>query len=207
MGEAAENANAARVSRTLNGRAHDRRDRSSGAVGRERRERRPGLEPSAQERMPPLEVAIRQLIELGYKDPLQIARELERSHEPGWILGQLAMLAEDLVTEIARKQLGQRRRGFELALRPGLPMTHANMKLAGFWIPDHSGVPSWKAADEVTPEDLDRRAAWYESFAIGVLRRAQWCRQVAALMRQEGAPVLARLRAELPPLPEPEPAP
>ena len=109
------------------------------------------------------------------------------------------------MTEIARKQLGQRRRGFELALKPGLPMTHANMKLAGFWIPDVDGVPAWKAARDVTPDDLDRRAAWYESFAIGVLRRAQWCRQVASLMRQEGAPVLSRLRAELPPLPEPEP--
>ena len=81
------------------------------------------------------------------------------------------------------------------------------MRLVGFWIPAEDGVPSWKAASEVTPEDLDRRAAWYESFAIGVLRRAQWCRQVAALMRTEGASVLAELRVELPPLPQPEALP
>jgi hypothetical protein len=154
---------------------------------------------------PSLEAAIRQLIELGFKDPLAIARRLERTQDPDWLATQLVMLSEDLIAEIARKQLGARRRGFELALRPGQPLATANMKLAGFWIPAEDGTPAWKAASEVTAEDLDRRAAWYESFAIGVLRRAQWCRQVAALMRHEGATVLAELRAELPLLPEPEP--
>jgi hypothetical protein len=151
-----------------------------------------------------LEAAIRQLIEVGFKDPLAIARRLGRTHDPDWLATQLVMLSEDLIAEIARKQLGARRRGFELALRPGQPLAHANMKLAGFWIPAEDGTPAWKAAAEVTAEDLDRRAAWYESFAIGVLRRAQWCRQVAALMRDEGVSVLADLRAELPLLPEPE---
>lgn len=151
-----------------------------------------------------LEAAVRQLIELGFKDPLAIARRLESMHAPEWLTAQLVMLSEDLIAEIARKQLGQRRRGFELALKPGQPIADANMKLAGFWIPAEDGTPAWKAAGEVTPEDLDRRAEWYESFAIGVLRRAQWCRQVASLMRQEGVPVLADLRGELPPLPAPE---
>jgi hypothetical protein len=155
---------------------------------------------------PSLEGAVRQLIELGFKDPLEIARRLERMHDPDWLTAQLAMLSEDLIAEMARKQLGQRRRGFEVALRPGQPLAQTKMKLVGFWIPAADGTPSWKAAGEITPEDLDRRAAWYESFAIGVLRRAQWCRQVAAMMRQEGVPVLAQLRAELPPLPEPEEA-
>jgi hypothetical protein len=154
-----------------------------------------------------LEAAIRQLIELGFKDPLEIARRLERTHDADWLATQLVMLSEDLIAEIARKQLGQRRRGYELALRPGQPIAQANLKLAGFWIPAEDGTPAWKAASEITPEDLDRRATWYESFAIGVLRRAQWCRQVAALMRHEGAPVLSSLRAELPPLPEPEALP
>jgi hypothetical protein len=154
-----------------------------------------------------LEAAIRQLIELGFKDPLAIARRLESMHGPDWLAAQLAMLSEDLIAEIARKELGRRRRGYELALKPGQPLAYANMKLAGFWIPAEDGTPTWKAAAEVTAEDLDRRAAWYESFAIGVLRRAQWCRRVAALMRHEGAAVLAELRAELPPLPEPEPLP
>jgi hypothetical protein len=151
-----------------------------------------------------LEAAVRQLIEFGFKDPLEIARRLETTQDPDWLAGQLVMLSEDLIAEIARKQLGQRRRGFELALRPGQPIAHANMRLAGFWIPAADGTPTWKAASEVTAEDLDDRATWYESFAIGVLRRAQWCRQVAALMRHEGAPVLAQLRAELPALPEPK---
>ncbi len=151
-----------------------------------------------------LEAAVRQLIELGFKDPLEIARRLETIHDADWLATQLVLLSEDLIAEIARKQLNQRRRGYELALRPGEPMASSNMKLVGFWIPSADGTPAWKAAGEVTPEDLDRRAAWYESFAIGVLRRAQWCRQVAALMRHEGVPMLAQLRAELPPLPEPE---
>ncbi|MEA2387029.1 MAG: hypothetical protein QOJ22_1203, partial [Thermoleophilaceae bacterium] len=55
---------------------------------------------------PSLEAAIRQLIELGFKDPLTIARRLESTHEPGWLAAQLAMLSEDLIAEIARKQLG-----------------------------------------------------------------------------------------------------
>jgi hypothetical protein len=154
-----------------------------------------------------LEAAVRQLIELGFKDPLAIARRLEAMHDADWLATQLVMLSEDLIAEMARKQLGQRRRSYEVALRPGQPLAAANMKLVGFWIPAADGTPTWKAAGEVTPVDLERRAAWYESFAIGVLRRAQWCRQVAALMRAEGAPVLAELRAELPPLPEPEPLP
>jgi len=153
---------------------------------------------------PSLEAAVRQLIDLGFKDPLEIARRLETMHDPGWLATQLVMLSEDLIAEIARKQLGQRRRGYEVALKPGQPIAHANMRLVGFWIPADDGTPAWKAAGEVTPEDLDRRATWYESFAIGVLRRAQWCRQVAALMRHEGVPVLGQLRAELPALPEPE---
>ena len=144
------------------------------------------------------------MIDLGFKDPLEIARRLETTQDPDWLATQLVMLSEDLIAEIARKQLGQRRRGFELALKPGQPIAHANMRLAGFWIPAEDGTPAWKAASEVTAEDLDRRATWYESFAIGVLRRAQWCRQVAALMRHERVSVLAQLRAELPPLPEPE---
>jgi len=154
-----------------------------------------------------LEGAVRQLIELGLNDPLEIARRLERMHDPEWLSAQLAMLSEDLIAEMARKQLGQRRRGFEVALRPGQPLAQTKMKLVGFWIPAADGTPAWKAAGEITPEDLDRRAAWYESFAIGVLRRAQWCREVAAMMRHEGAPVLSQLRAELPPLPEPEALP
>jgi len=156
---------------------------------------------------PSLEGAVRQLIELGLNDPLEIARRLERMHDPEWLSAQLAMLSEDLIAEMARKQLGQRRRGFEVALRPGQPLAQTKMKLVGFWIPAADGTPAWKAAGEITPEDLDRRAAWYESFAIGVLRRAQWCREVAAMMRHEGAPVLSQLRAELPPLPEPEALP
>ena len=156
---------------------------------------------------PSLEGAVRQLIELGFNDPLEIARRLEHMHDQEWLAAQLAMLSEDLIAEMARKQLGQRRRGFEIALRPGQPLAQTKMKLVGFWIPAADGTPAWKAAGEITPEDLDRRAAWYESFAIGVLRRAQWCREVAAMMRHEGAPVLSQLRAELPPLPEPEALP
>src|SRR5437016_5274720 len=102
-----------------------------------------------------LEAAIRQLIEFGFKDPLVIARRLGRTHDPDWLATQLVMLSEDLIAEIARKQLGARRRGFELALRPGQPLANANMKLAGFWIPAEDGTPAWKAAAEVTPRTPD----------------------------------------------------
>ena len=59
-----------------------------------------------------LDDAVRQLIELGFKDPLTIARRLENLHDADWVATQLVMLSEDLIAEIARKQLGQRRRGY-----------------------------------------------------------------------------------------------
>ena len=98
-----------------------------------------------------LEDAVRQLIELGFNDPLEIARRLERMHGPDWMTTQLAMLSEDLVAEIARKQLGQRRRGFEIALRPGQPLAQTKMKLVGFWIPAVDGTPAWKSAGRSLP--------------------------------------------------------
>src|SRR6185503_18790653 len=36
-----------------------------------------------------LDDAVRQLIELGFNDPLEIARRLERMHGPGWMTTQL----------------------------------------------------------------------------------------------------------------------
>src|SRR5256714_8934760 len=77
-----------------------------------------------------LEAAIRQLIEFGFKDPLAIAQRLGQTHDPDWLAPQPVMLSEDLIAEIARKQLRARRRGLELALRPGPPHAHADMNPA-----------------------------------------------------------------------------
>jgi len=69
-----------------------------------------------------LDDAIRQLIELGVDDPSEIARRLERTLDPRWLASQLVTHSEELITEIAREQLGRRRRDGMLA--PAAPTRH-----------------------------------------------------------------------------------
>lgn len=138
-----------------------------------------------------------QLIELGEKDPLLIARKIEAQQGRDWLAEQLAAYAEQLVAEIARQRLGSLRRSAQIALRPGDEVAQSELKLRSFWIPSQG----WKRAADVTAEDLLERAAWNERFASAVMVQAKWCRDVAQLLIDQGARTLGRFKGDLPALP------
>lgn len=145
-----------------------------------------------------LEREIEQLVNLGEKDPLDIARKIIERHEPGWVGAELLSRAEDIIAEFARRQLGSVRRSAELMLRPGDLISEGAMRLAKIWVPGEG----WKVAAELTSSDLRKRAEWYQKFANAALKRRNWCLEVAELMEIEGAATLGALRASLPALPD-----
>ncbi len=149
---------------------------------------------------PSLEDAIAQQITLGMKDPLEISRNIEKLYGTAWMGEQLVAYAEDLVAGMARMRLGADRRSAEVALVPG-EVTTAALKLSSFWIPDEHGG-SWKRAADLTADDLESRARHYDRLAVGSLRRSRWLRDVADLMRSEGAKTLGKLKAAIPVLPD-----
>lgn len=144
-----------------------------------------------------LDEAIAQLIELGEKDPLEIARKLETRHGHEWMVEQLGALSEQLVAQIARQRLGSIRRSAEVALRPGDELSQGEMKIAKVWVPEHG----WKVAADLTADDLLLKAAWYERLAGAAATRAAWCREVADMIVVDGVSKLGRLKRPLPPLP------
>lgn len=149
-----------------------------------------------------LEEAIDQQISLGHKDPLTIVSKVIDLNGIDWIREQGALRAEDIATELARHKLGEKRRGFEVALRPGVEISQSEMKTAGMWIPGgDEGVTIWKKAADLTSDDLRTRATWYEKFAGGALKRAFWCREVAEMIDEDGVKTLGKLKRDLPQLP------
>lgn len=144
-----------------------------------------------------LDEAIAQLIELGEKDPLEIARKIETRHGTEWLTLELAAHSEQLVAGIARQRLGSIRRSAEVALRPGDEISQGDMKIAKVWVPNHG----WKVAADLTADDLDLKASWYDRLSSAATIRAEWCRNVATMIRDEGVPKLGRLKQPLPTLP------
>ncbi len=144
-----------------------------------------------------LDEAIGNLIELGEMDPLVIARKIEERHGAEWLHDELAACAEQLVAGIARQRLGSVRRSAEVALRPGDEMSQAEMKIAKVWVPEEG----WKVAANLTIEDLIAKAIWYERLMSAAGIRAQWLREVAQMMIEDGAKKLGALKRPLPPLP------
>lgn len=144
-----------------------------------------------------LDEAIAQQIELGQKDPLEIARQVEKLHGSEWLAAELSAHAEQLVAQIARQRLGSIRRSAEVALRPGDDMSQQEMKIAKVWVPEQG----WKVAADLTADDLLTKAAWYERLSGAAMQRASWCREVADMIVADGVAKLGRLKRPLPPLP------
>jgi hypothetical protein len=141
---------------------------------------------------------IQQLVNLGYKDPLTIARTIVEGDDREWLQSELLGLAEDIVAELARQEVGRDRRAKVVAIRPGAPLTGAQAKTATVWIP---GSGYTKVAD-VTIEDASRAAEWYRKAGVALFRRSAWFSELVGMMRAEGARTIGELRAELPALPD-----
>ncbi len=143
-----------------------------------------------------LDEAVGNLVELGELDPLVIARKVEQRNGREWLGEELLARAEQIVAEIARQQLGAFRRSAEVALRPGDEMSQAEMKIAKVWVPEEG----WKVAANLTVEDLIAKAVWYERLMSAAGMRAQWLREVAGMMVEDGVKKLGGLKRPLPPL-------
>lgn len=147
-----------------------------------------------------LETAIEQLVNLGEKDPLDIARKLIERNGETWARLEVAARAEDFITDLARRKLGSVRRSAEIALRPGDEISQGNMRIAKAWIPGEG----WKVAADLTASDCIKKANFYGVLSYAARRRESWYREVASLMESEGAETLGKLKADLPALPDGE---
>lgn len=147
---------------------------------------------------PDLDKAIDRLIRLGEKEPLLIAKKLEKQYGPEWLAQQLFLYAEEFISDLARRRLNSIRRSAEIALRPGDIQASAELKLAKTWVPK----VGWKVAATLTVSDLRAKAEWYRNFARSAQRRSAWCDEVADDMEAEGVVTLGELRKALPPLPD-----
>ena len=144
-----------------------------------------------------LEEAIEQLITLGEKDPLTIARKLIERHGSEWAEHEVALRAEDYIQIMARMRLGTRRRSAEVALRPGDERSQIEFRVSSIWIP----MEGWLPASAVTAPMLREKAAFYGKIAEASIRRKYWYLEVADLMDAQGVPTLAEYSGDLPPLP------
>lgn len=143
-----------------------------------------------------LDEAIAQLVNLGEKDPLTIARKLASDHGEEWVRDELLARSEDLLALLARAVLGSQRRSAEMALQPGNIVATSELKLRSYWVPDEG----WKRANELTRDDLLARAHWYDLIAHASSKRAAWLRRVVDLMDKQGVSTLGDVHGELPPL-------
>lgn len=154
--------------------------------------------------VPTLDEAIAQQIALGEKDPLTIARKVERLNGREWLAERLLELGEDIVAERARRRLDANRRAGVLAIRPGAGLKKAELGLETVWVPNAlaPGVGARKPLNECTPEDFDAVASYREGIVRKVLAHAAWFREVAARMRTAKAATFREFKGEVPELPE-----
>jgi hypothetical protein len=143
-----------------------------------------------------LDDAIEQLVILGYRDPLDIARKIIDLHGEDWVNKELGTLAEDIISNLARHKLGNIRRSAEVALSPGDYIAENRMKIAKFWVPGFG----YKQVAELTAGDLRAKADWYSAFRRAAHRREIWCLETASLIEAEGVVTIGELQAPLPAL-------
>lgn len=149
-----------------------------------------------------LERAIERELNLGQKDPHQVYERLEDSLGPEELLRLAMPYIPDLVSEMARHKLGQKRRQ-AIAKISDKSLTDPEIMLKSLWIPTKDGKILYKRIADMDDRDFDARAAYLERLVLGISRHAMWCREVAAMMRKHKA-VVARDLLRLPELPEVE---
>lgn len=143
-----------------------------------------------------LERAIAQQINLGLKDPHQIADLLVDQ-----LGAELILLVEphiaDFISELARRQLNSERRRSVAKINKD-SIGDPTLMLRSMWVPSKATLIYKRIAD-MTAKDFDARAAYLENMGNAILRHAEWCRDVASAMRAANADVAAKL-TKLPPL-------
>ena len=142
-----------------------------------------------------LREAIEQLVDLGEKDPREIAAKLRHRHGDDWLAAELFAAADDLVAEVARHVLGANRRS-SLSLARVAELPKREVMLQAAFLP---GV-GWVKFGDFAAEDFDRLASTYRKGASALARYAEWCESAAARMREQGASRFRELKGGLPEL-------
>lgn len=149
-----------------------------------------------------LETAIEQLVKLGEKDPLSIARKLIAQNGETWARLEVAARAEEFITDLARKKVRSVKPSTAVVPKfmPGREITASQLRIMRVWLPGFG----YKIAAELTASDLRKRADFYGVIVNTAHQRESWYREAASLMEAEGAQFLGELKAELPVLPDSE---
>lgn len=145
--------------------------------------------------------AIAQQINLGQKDPAEIAKRILSDNDQDWLGSELLALAEDVIEELARHQLGTERRKAIALLKPRDQRGQGDAMLKSVWVPSEHGFTEYKRVADMTAPDWRARADWLDRLVLGIMKQAIWCREVARLIEDAGFEKTGEL-GELPPLPE-----
>lgn len=149
-----------------------------------------------------LEGAIAQLIALGEKDPLTIARKLADRRGGDWVAEQLASRWEEILAEIARQRLGSDRRSAVVSLAATVrehdrKPTKRDVLLTSLFVPKKGYV----RFGDATADDLDAAQVYRVRLANGLMLWADWLGSVRALMDAQGVAVVKALKGALPEFP------
>lgn len=148
-----------------------------------------------------LEELIDQQINLGHKDPHQFP-DLLRKSLGDELIAIVTPYLDDFIAELGRQRINAiRRKSIAKITRDDLG--DPEIMLRSMWVPTGDGTITYKPIGEMTADDFDARANYLEHMATGIRISAQWCRDVAHLMRTKGVKTAKRLTT-LPPLPTSE---
>lgn len=145
---------------------------------------------------PSLEEAIQQIINLGEKDPLSVARKIDERYDESWLREELFKLRADVVSHLARMRINGQRRSAMSGLRRGT--APSELMLVGEWIPN----VGWKKLADWSEADLRSRENYYRKMSASAIRLAEWCHSCIVLMQAEGVRKLGKVKAPLPLLDE-----
>jgi hypothetical protein len=146
-----------------------------------------------------LREAIEQQIGLGVKDPREIAAKIGQRFDAKWLASELAGMAEEIVTDIARGVLSSSRRS-SMSLVKVAAMPRRDLMLQAAWLP---GI-GWIEFGHFTVENFERLAGQYRKGAAALTRYAEWCDSNATLMREQGVDQFRLVSGALPALPAAE---
>jgi hypothetical protein len=138
--------------------------------------------------------AIQQLVNLGEKDPREILEKLRDRNGDEWLRDEVAELAEEFVLEIARQELGRRRRASEISRVVQGDNTTGEIKIQSKWIP----VVGYKAIGDLTVADCRAVADHYRQLEHAAGTRFRAYNALANLMEEQGVSLVREVRGVLP---------